>query len=114
MSVRISTRIVWAIFLAAAASADLLPARADEPDNPAYPQLPPSQWELKQDAPAAVGRLLDRAKRQRELEFATQLRAVELARKDVEARKAGRVVRELNAPEGWRAVPARSRDGFEY
>jgi hypothetical protein len=58
--------------------------------------------------------LLDRAKHQRELDFATQLRAVEVAERGVRARKAGRVVRELKEPQGWRALPTRGGDEVEY
>jgi hypothetical protein len=98
------------MFIAAGFMANALSSGADAPP---LPQLPPSQWQLKDGAPASVAELLDRAKRQRELEFSTQLRAVELAQKGVRARKAGRVVRDLKAPDGWRAVPTRGGD-VEY
>jgi hypothetical protein len=109
--VRISGVVVCAILIAAGA---VTGASASQPEAPPQQQLPPSQWQLKQGAPQAVADLLERAKRQRELEFATQLRTVELAQKGVRARKAGRVVRELKAPEGWRAVPVRGSDDVEY
>jgi hypothetical protein len=111
MSVGIGGRALSAVLLSAAM---ITGALASPPDAPPLPELPPSQWQLKQGAPQAVGELLDRAKHQRELDFATQLRAVELAQKGVRARKAGRVVRDLKAPEGWRAVPVRGGDGVEY
>jgi hypothetical protein len=114
MSVRIGALALFVLLASAASPAQVNQSQADHPAEPATPKLPPPQWQLKQGAPPAAAELLDRAKRQREIDFAAQLRAVERARKDVEARKAGRVVRELKSSEGWRAVRPRAGDVAEY
>lgn len=98
----------------AAPSAQL--ARSQQGDQgPAAAQLPPSRWELKEGAPPGVAVVLDRAKRQRQREFEAQLRTIEQAEKDLAARRSGRVIKELKAAEGWRAIPRRVMGGgFDY
>jgi hypothetical protein len=82
---------------------------------PAAPELPPSRWELKVGAPPAVAVVLERAMRRRRQEFEAQLGAIERAEKDLAARRSGRVVKDLKAPEGWRAIPRRLvGGGFDY
>ena len=68
---------------------------------------------MKPDAPPGVAKVLERMKNQRRREHEAQLRAVRAAEEDLAARKAGRVVKELKAPEGWRAVPKRGA-GSDY
>ena len=107
------------LILAAALSAAAAPAApspapaASSPADPAADPLPPSRWDLKPDAPPGVAQVLERMKNHRQREYDAQLRAVRAAGEDLAARKAGRVVRELKAPEGWRAVPKRT-GGSDY
>ena len=112
----VNSRVVCAAIvvsiLAPALPAVAAPSAPTPPDVAADP-LPPSRWELKPGAPPGVAKVLERMKNQRRREHDAQLRAVRAAEEDVAARKAGRVVKELKAPEGWRAVPKRA-GGSDY
>ena len=109
----VNPRVVpWIVALAlAAAAAPAGSSRADPAT--AADALPPSRWELKPGAPPGVAKVLERMKNQRRREHDAQRRAVGAAEQDLAARKAGRVVKELKAPEGWRAVPKRT-GGSDY
>ena len=111
MANRIAASLIVLSLVAPALSADPVPPA----DDATEPQLPPSRWGLKEGAPPGVSLVLERMKRQRQREFDARRRAIERAERDLAARKAGRVVKQLKAPQRWRAVPGRAGgDAVEF
>ena len=89
------------------------PESADRPGAAGGPELTPTRWEVKAGAPPGVGVVLRRVHEARRREYEGQLRVIEAAESDLKARRAGRVVKELKAPDGFRAMAGRG-GGREY